>query len=182
MMRHSCRIIGDTMVPFRHISLRLSCFSVWCFPHLGCMTSRRRPTAIPPCTPCLRCHRLESTIRTVMLSVVHFSLSGFQKCWCGTIATMFSQTSGRDSQELPCCFPSFLHLLECDDSCMLSVPSSTSDLHNCRWQSGKICQVLSTGAFTLFCHVFMVSMKVCSSFIFCLAHAFVCSISPVFSA
>ena len=36
---------------------------------------------------------------------------------------------------------------------MLSVPLSTSDLHYSRWQSGEICQVLSTGAFTLFCHV-----------------------------
>ena len=59
-------------------------------------------------------------------------------------------------------FPSCFHLLDCDDNCMLSVPLSTSDLHYCRWQSGEICQVLSTGAFTLFCHVFMVSMKVCS--------------------
>ena len=35
----------------------------------------------------------------------------------------------------------------------LSVLLSTSDLHHCRWQSGEICQVLSTGACTLFCHV-----------------------------
>ena len=28
-----------------------------------------------------------------------------------------------------------------------------NDLHYSRWQSGEICQVLSTGAFTLFCHV-----------------------------
>ena len=37
---------------------------------------------------------------------------------------------------------------------------STSDLHCSRWQSGEICQVLSTGAFTLCCHVFMVSRKI----------------------
>ena len=37
---------------------------------------------------------------------------------------------------------------------MLSVPLSTSDLHYSRWQSGEICQVLSTGAFTLFCHMY----------------------------
>ena len=36
---------------------------------------------------------------------------------------------------------------------MLSFPLSTSDLHKGRWQSGDICQVLSTGAFTLFYHV-----------------------------
>ena len=35
---------------------------------------------------------------------------------------------------------------------MLSVPFSTSGLHYSRWQSGGICQVLSTRAFTLFCH------------------------------
>ena len=35
---------------------------------------------------------------------------------------------------------------------MLSVPLSTSGLHYSRWQSGGICQVLSTEAFTLFCH------------------------------
>ena len=70
-------------------------------------------------------------------------------------------------------FPSCLHLLGCDDNCMLSVPLSTSDLHNCRWPSGEICQVVSTRAFMLSCHVFLVSLKVCSSFFFlcCLAHA-----------
>ena len=36
---------------------------------------------------------------------------------------------------------------------MQSVPLSTSGLHYSRWQSGGICQVLSTGAFTLFCNV-----------------------------
>ena len=35
----------------------------------------------------------------------------------------------------------------------LSVLLSMSDLHYSRWQSGEICQVLFTGAFTLFCHV-----------------------------
>ena len=49
---------------------------------------------------------------------------------------------------------SHLLLLDCDDSCMLSVPSSTSDLHYSRWQSSVIYQVLSTEAFTLLCHAF----------------------------
>ena len=49
-------------------------------------------------------------------------------------------------------------LLDCDDRCMLSVPSSTNDLNNSRWQSGEICQVFSIGAFTLFCHVYDVTM------------------------
>ena len=37
---------------------------------------------------------------------------------------------------------------------LLSVPLSTSHLHYRRWQSGEIFQVLSTGAFTVLCHVF----------------------------
>ena len=68
-------------------------------------------------------------------------------------------------------FPSCLHLLDCDDNCMLSVPFSTSDLHYSSGQSGEICQVVSTGAFTLLCHAFWFSLKVCS-FLFCsLTHA-----------
>ena len=111
--------------------------------------SRRRPTAIPPSTPCLRCRRMESTISALTLSVVHFSLSGFQKCWCGTIAAMFSQAPRRDSQDLCCFFPSWLYLLDGEDNCMLSVPFSTSDLHFSCWQSGENCQVVAAGAFTL---------------------------------
>ena len=54
----------------------------------------------------------------------------------------------------------------------MSVPLGPSDLHYSRWQSGEICQVLSTGAFTLLCHAFRFSVKVCSSSFFCcLAHA-----------
>ena len=43
---------------------------------MGCLMIRRWPGAIPPSTPCLRCRRLESTIRAVLLSVVYFTLSG----------------------------------------------------------------------------------------------------------
>ena len=39
-----------SIVLFRPISLRLSCFSVWCFSHLGCMLSRRRYKDILPNT------------------------------------------------------------------------------------------------------------------------------------
>ena len=35
-------------------------------------------------------------------------------------------------------FPSWLHLLDGEDNCMLSVPLSTSDLHYSRWQSGGV--------------------------------------------
>ena len=77
MMGHSCYINGETMVPFKPVSLRLSCFSVFCFSHLVCMLSRHRYKDILPNTPCVRCRRLESTIRAVMLSVVHFPHLGF---------------------------------------------------------------------------------------------------------
>ena len=57
-------------------------------------------------------------------------------------------------QSRPSPLPRVKHLLGCDDQCMLSVPLSTNVLHYSRWQSGGSCQVLSTGDFTLFCHVF----------------------------
>ena len=151
------------------------------FKKLDCMMNRRRPTAIPPSTPCSRCRKLESAIRAVMISVMHFLLSGFHKVhvWHHShhvIADFWTR------QSRPSLFsPSCLHLLVFDDKCMLSVPSSTSDLHNRRWHSGEIFQVLPTGDFTLFCHVSMDSVKVYSPF-FSLAHAFVSSMSPVFSA
>ena len=66
-------------------------------------------------------------------------------------------------------FPSWLRLLDGEDNCM-SVPISTSDLHCSSWNSGEICQVLSTGAFTLLCHALWFSSKALLSFS-CLAHA-----------
>ena len=98
-----------------------------------------------------------------MLSVMHFLFPGALKCWSGTIATTLLQTSGRDSQDFRC-FSLVLLSSLFNDKCMLSVPLSTSDLHYSRWQSGEIWWELPIGAFTLFCHVFMVSMKVCSPF------------------
>ena len=47
-------------------------------------------------------------------------------------------------------FPSWMYLLGGDDNRMLSVPSSTSDLHIRCWQSGEICQAMAAAAFTLF--------------------------------
>ena len=66
---------------------------------------------------------------------------------------MFLQYPGRGSQDLRF-LPRVQHFLGCDDKCTLSVPLSTNDLNISRWQSGGVCQVLSTGDFTLFCHVF----------------------------
>ena len=74
-----------------------------------------------------------------------------RRCWYGTIANTFSQYRGRGSQSLRLLLRA-KHFLGCDDKCMLSVPSSTNDFYNSRWQSGGICQVLSTGAFSLSVH------------------------------
>ena len=75
-----------------------------------------------------RCLRLESKIRAVGLSETLFSFSGLK--------------SGGVAPLPPCCrklldetvktiavFPAWLHLLDGEDNCMMSVPLSTSDLH-----------------------------------------------------
>ena len=67
--------------------------------HLGCMLSHHQYIDIFPNTPWVKCRRLESKIRAVMLSVVHVPHLGFTSR-CGTIATTFSQVPGRDSQDL----------------------------------------------------------------------------------
>ena len=114
--------------------------SVWSF--------RRAFFKVSPVGIQFTCNRPSETL---------FFFPGALKCLCGTIATMFSQASGRDSQDLLAVFPSWLHLLDGEDNCMLSVPLSTSDLHYNCWQSGENCQVVSTGAFTLLGHAFWFS-------------------------
>ena len=44
---------GKTLVPCRPVSLRLPCFSVMCFSHLGCTLSHHRSTDMFPNTPCV---------------------------------------------------------------------------------------------------------------------------------
>ena len=61
-------------------------------------------------------------------------------------------------------FPSWWYLLDGEDNCMLSVPSSTSHLRYSSWQSGEKFQVVSARAFTLLCHAFWFCLKDCSSF------------------
>ena len=185
------------------ISWRLSCLSVWClfsFSHQDCMMSRRRPTAIPPSTPCLRCRRLESTNRAVMLSVMYFLLSEFQKVleWhhCHQVIADFWTRQSRLSLFFPRAFIfSFLTTNACCLFHSARATFTTTDgkvaksarccplgpsrcFATCSWFQWRLPLV---HGFNEGCHVFMVSMKVCSPF-FCLAHAFVCSISPVFSA
>ena len=58
------------------------------------MVSRRRYKDTLPSTPCVRCRRLESTVRAAMLSGVHSSHLGFTSACVGTIVTTFSQTPG----------------------------------------------------------------------------------------
>ena len=149
------------------------------------MMSRRRFQDILPSTPCSRCRRLDSTIRAVLLPGYFLSHLGFTSAGVAPLSPRFRKLLDETVKTFAV-FPSCLQLLDCDDNCMLSDPLSTSDLHYSRWQSGEICQVLSTGAFTLFCHVFMVSRKIyahpLSLLCYCLAHAFVCSMCPVFSA
>ena len=114
--------------------------------------SRRRYTAIPPSTPFSRCRQLESKICAVGLSET-FSVSlGLKSAGVAPLPPCYRKLLDETVKTFAV-FPSWLHLLDGEDNCMLSVPLSTSDLHYSSWQSGEVCQVLSTGAFTLFCHV-----------------------------
>ena len=111
------------------------------------------------CAPCFRCRRLDSTIRAVILSGVLSPRLGFTSACVAPLSPRFRKLLDETVKTFSV-FPSCEPLLDCGDNCMLSVPLSTSDLHCSRWQSGEICQVLSTGAFTLFCHVLMVLRKI----------------------
>ena len=126
--------------------------------------------------PCVKSRRLQSRIFAFILSKVHFSLLGFKSAGVAPLPPRF-RTFLDETVKAIAFFPRVKHLLGCDDKCMLSVPLSMSDLHYSRWQSGEICQVLSTGAFTLFSHVVHASQKIFSPSLsllcLCLAHAFV---------
>ena len=84
--------------------------------------SRRRPTAIPASTPCLRCRRLECTIRAVMQSVVHLPVSGFQKSAGVAPLPPCYRKLLDETVNTFAVFSSCQQLLDCDDNCMLSVP------------------------------------------------------------
>ena len=61
-----------------------------------------------------------------------------------------------------------MHLLDGEDNSMLSVPFRTSDPHTSYWQSGEICQVVATGAFTLLGSNFWFALTGgCSPHFFC---------------
>ena len=120
--------------------------------------SRRRHFSIPPRTPFSRSRRLESNLRTID-PVRHFSSSlGLSGAGVAPLPPC-SRKPLDETVKTFAVFPSWLHLFDGEDKCILSVPLSTSDLHYSCWQSGENCQVVSAGAFTLLCHVFLISMK-----------------------
>ena len=145
-MEHSCLI---NMTPS---SCPASLSDAFFLSHLCCMLSRRQFTRIPPNTPCVRVAGW-SPQYVQSCYVVLFPPPGIQKCWCGTIANTFSQCFGQDNQDhRPFSLVSTTSRLRRQLFCVASVLSSTSGLHYSRWESGGICQVLTTTAFTLFCH------------------------------
>ena len=110
--------------------------------------SHHRSADIFPNTLCVKCHRLEFKMRAILPSkVLHL---GFESAG---VAPLRFRKFLDETVKFIAFFPSCQRLLGCDDKCILSPLLSTSGLHYSRWQSGEICQVLSTGAFTLFCHV-----------------------------
>ena len=116
------------------------------------MLCHHRSTDIFPFSPCVKCRRSESRICAFILSKVHFPHLGFESAGVAPLPPRFRTFLDGTVKAIPF-FPRVKHPLGCDDTCMLSVPLSTSGLHYRSWQSGEICQVLSTGAFTLFCAV-----------------------------
>ena len=123
--------------------------------------SRRRHTTIPPSTPFLGCRRFHSNIRAVGLS----QTLGFKSARVTPLPSC-SRKILDETVKTFAVFLSWLHCLDGEDDCMLSVPLSTSDLHYSSWQSGDICHVLFTGACTLLCHAFWFSLKGCFFFSF----------------
>ena len=79
--------------------------------------------------------RLGIYFTNILILSVGFPFSRVRKCWCGIIATRFSQVAQRDCHDLPF-LPPGCTFFGGNDICMLSVPSSTCDLHNSCWQGG----------------------------------------------
>ena len=69
-----------------------SCF-LWC---------QSRPLSTLPQTRFSMSRRLGSSLHTIDPLRLFFLFPGALKCWCGTIATVFSQDPRRDSQDLSC--------------------------------------------------------------------------------
>ena len=104
--------------------------------------SRRRHISIPPRTPFSRSRPLEFNLRTID-PLRHFS-SSLELSSAGVAPLPpCSRKLLDETVKTLAVFPSWLHLLDGEDNCMLSVPLSTSDLHHSCWQSGENCQVVS---------------------------------------
>ena len=144
--------------------------------------SRRQHFSIPPRTPFSRSRRLESNLRTIG-PLRHFSLS--LKLSSAGVAPLSpsSRKLLEETVKTVAVFPSWLHLLDGEDNCMLSVPVSTSDLRYSCWQSGEICQLVSTGTFLVAVPRIVVFFEgLLLSFFLWSCPRVVCSMYPVFSA
>ena len=139
--------------------------------------SRRRKNSVLPQTHFSRSRRLESSLQTID-PLRHFSSSlGLSSAGVAPLPPC-SPKFLDETVKTFAVFPSWLYLLDDEDNCLLSVPLSTSDLHYCCWQSGENSQVVSARAFTLLCHAFWFSLKVCSPFLLSCPRV-VCSMFPV---
>ena len=87
------------------------------------MLSRRLSKDTLPNTPCVKCRRLESKIRAVMLSGVPFPLPGCASAGVAPLPPRFSMFLDVTVKTF-ILVPSCKQLLDCDDKCMLSDPVS----------------------------------------------------------
>ena len=131
----------------------------------------QRSTDIFPSTPCVKSRRLQSRIFALILSKVHFPLLGFKSAGVAPLPPRF-RTFLDETVKAIAFFSLVLSTFSAvTTNACCSVPLSTSDLHYSRWQSGEICQVLSTGAFTLFLPFFpSLSLVLVSCSRVCLLH------------
>ena len=90
-------------------------------------------------------------MRAFLLSMVHIPHLWFQKWWRAPLPPRFRNFLNESVKAITL-LPRVHTFSIVTTNAPLSVLVSTSDLHNSRWRSGEICPVLSTGAFTLFCH------------------------------
>ena len=125
---------------------------------------------------------IEIYFTNILILSVAFPFPGVVKCWCGTIATMFSQAAQWDSHDL-CRFS----LVDVPSRWwrQLHVVRAISYVLPPRWQSGEICQAMAAVAFMMLNYALWFSPKggwspFCSVLLSC--QRVTCSTIPVFSA
>ena len=155
----------------------------WCFIVVRHGGSRRRHISSLPQTRFFSMsRRLGSSLHTID-PLGHFSFSvGLSSAGVAPLPPC-SRKLLDETVKTFAAFPSWLHLLDGEDNCMLSVPFTTSDLHYSCWQSGENCQVVTAGALTLLCYAFWFCLKGGCSPYFSVLLSFprvVCSMFPVF--